>query len=165
MNNLKMFPPINEITVAEFLDSFPSVAKPPVVGSNASLEEVVRVMLKGCRRRIVYVVDDNGRLTGAITLTDLKDIIFRYHLRNKMGNSGVLTEHISEIFCCEMAMDCMNADIPSCRPHEGLSSVLDRMMEYDTTDIPVIDDHDKILASLDILDIMELWLRSGAKAI
>ncbi|MFP3868362.1 MAG: CBS domain-containing protein, partial [Desulfobacteraceae bacterium] len=37
-----------------------------MVTPGASLKEVVRAMVKGYRRRVVYVVDENRKLLGAI---------------------------------------------------------------------------------------------------
>ena len=152
---------MDSITVAQFLKKLPADRLSPVVESGSTLEDVVRAMVRGYGRRVVYITDTEGALVGGITLNYLKNLILRYSLGNSMGDSGVLTEKVAEVFWCEKAADCMETDIPVCRRHEPLSSAIDRMLEYDTTDIPVVDRNNRILASIDILDIMHLWLRGG----
>ena len=82
-------------TIREFLDSLHCGAELPLVPVGACLEEVVRVMVKGHRRRIVYVVDGDRQLKGAITLSHLKDIIFRFFLDERLGNALVVSERIA----------------------------------------------------------------------
>jgi CBS domain-containing protein len=153
-----------QTTIREFLDSLACGAELPLVPVGACLEEVVRVMVKGHRRRIVYVVEASGKFKGAITLNHLKDIIFRFFLDDRMSNAVVVSERITELFTSEKAEQVMTLDLPYCLIDETLGEAVGRMMETNVTDMPVLDQEGRVVADLDILDLLELWLRRGEKA-
>jgi len=155
---------MNRLTVREFLDALSPQAELPIVARGASLEEVVRAMIKGHRRRIVYVIDSEGELQGAITLDNLKDVIFHHYLDGRVSGSLVVTEHIAELFAAEKAEDIMEAGVPVCREPDRLPDVLARMLEMNVKDIPVLDPEGRVIADLDILCFLELWLDRGIDA-
>ncbi len=145
-------------TVQAFLNSLRHGLDAPTVALDSDLEAVVRAMVKGHKRRIVYVVDADGCLKGAVPLIRLQSVIFRPYLKRFLTDSSIISENISEIFGAERAEDFMDTDIPVCTPEEDLGPVISRMMDYDASDIPVVDGHKHIIADLDILDILEFWL-------
>jgi CBS domain-containing protein len=155
---------MHRTTIREFLDSLTCGAELPLVAAGACLTEVVRIMVKGHRRRIVYVVDTDGKLMGAITLNHLKDIIFRFFLEDRLGNAVVVSERIVELFTSEKAEQVMSLNLPSCLADETLADAVSRMMESNVTDMPVLDHKGRVVADLDILDLLELWLDRGQKA-
>jgi len=129
------------------------------------LKDVVRAMVKGHRRRMVYVVDGEGKLIGAISLDVLKDVIFRFYLSDRVSDIIVVSEHITELFTSEKAEDVMDPDISSCQEQETLHEVLARMIERNIRDLPVLDQQGRVIADLDILDLLELWLKKREKAL
>ncbi|MFP3869198.1 MAG: CBS domain-containing protein [Desulfobacteraceae bacterium] len=155
---------MERLTVKEFLSSLGHQAQLGVVTPGASLKEVVRAMIKGHRRRVVYVVDENRKLLGAISLDVLKDVIFRFYLSDRVSDLLVVSEHITELFASEKAEDVMDADISSCQEQENLHEVIGRMIDRDSRDMPVLDQQGRVVADLDILDLLELWLKKGEEA-
>jgi CBS domain-containing protein len=155
---------VKNLTVRGFLDSLSRRVELPVVAAGSSLKEVVCAMVKGHRRRIVYVVDSEGKLKGAISLDDLKDVIFRFYLKGRVNNALVVSEHIAELFASEKAEDVMDTAPPVCGEHEKLETVLGIMIERNVKDMPVIDQNGRVIADLDILDLLELWLKKGEVA-
>jgi CBS domain-containing protein len=155
---------MHRTTIKEFLDSLACGAELPLVSAGACLEEVVRVMIKGHRRRIVYVVDNEGKFKGAITLSHLKDVVFRFFLDERLSNAVVVSERIAALFTSEKAEQVMTLDLPSCLTDETLADAVGRMMESNVTDMPVLDNKGRVVADLDILDLLALWLARGQKA-
>ena len=151
------------VTVRDFVDSLSHRPELPIVASGTSLKEVVCAMVKGRRRRIVYVVDSKDRLIGSITLNDLKDVVFRYYLNGRVPDVLVFTEHIERLFASERAEDLMARNLPVCHEFEGLRDVIARMIQQDVQDIPVLDKEGRVVADLDILDLLELWVKSGGE--
>ena len=151
------------LTVRGFVDSLSPRPELPIVARGTSLKEVVRAMVKGHRRRIVYVVDSKGQLMGSITLNDLKDVVFRYYLNGRVPDVLVFTEHIERLFDSERAEDLMARNLPVCHEYEGLREVIARMIQQDVQDIPVLDKESRVVADLDILDLLELWVRRGGE--
>ena len=155
---------MKKLTVKALLETLTHCVELPVVSETSSLTEVVRAMVKGHRRRIVYVVDNDNRFKGAITLEDLKDVIFHYYLNSSIRDALVVTEHIDALFAAEKAGDFMNPDLIVCRENDTLHDVIVRMNEWDILDIPVLNREGKVIADLDVLCLLELWLKKGDKA-
>jgi CBS domain-containing protein len=155
---------VKSLTVRDFLDSLSQRVEFAVVNTTSSLQEVVRAMLRAHRRRTVYVVDSAGKLQGAISLDALKDVIFRYYLDGRIWDALVVTEHVAELFTSEKAEDLMDATPSLCGEDEQLQEVLSRMIERNVMEMPVIDHEQRVVAELDILDLLESWLKKGEEA-
>ena len=152
------------ITVKEFLDSLDVMPKVQVVAKDSGIKEVVLAMVKGHRRRIVYVADEKGRLLGDITLDNLKDVIFHNYLGDRVTDAVIMSEHIADCFVSETAFDLMEDDRPVCYENEQLMEVLSRMIASDVKDVPVVNSEGKVIADLDILDLLAFWLKKGEEA-
>jgi CBS domain-containing protein len=156
---------MGNFTVREFLNALPHRINLSTVRRSTPLKEVVRTMVAGHRRRVVYVVDAAGILQGAIFLDSLKDTIFRHYLESKVGDALVVTERLMEIFASEKAEDVMETGLPTCQEHESLQEVISRLIEGNLKDLPVLDRDGRLIADLDILCLLELWLLRGGKLI
>ena len=155
---------MERLTVRDLVESVAEWEKLPVVKPEDSLQKVVRVMIKGHRRRIVYVVDDGGIYQGAITIEDLKNYIFHYYLNASVRDALVVTEHIEELFASEKAGEAMDPGFAVCYEDESLHDVVVRLNERQETDIPVLDRDGRVIADLDFLHLLELWLKKGIEA-
>ena len=58
----------------------------------------------------------------------------------------------------------MDATLIVCSEHEQLQKVITRMIERNVMEMPVIDHKQKVIAELNILDILESWLKKGEEA-
>jgi len=155
---------MKRLTVKDFLVSLPHRVELSVVNTESSLREVLHAMVKRHRGRIVYVTDSEGKVEGMISLDNLKDIVFRYYMKSRVSDALVITEHIVELFSSEKAEDVMDAGLSICHEHEWLHDVVTRMIERNVKDMPVVDREGRIIADLDILDLLELWLKKGEEA-
>jgi CBS domain-containing protein len=149
------------LSVREFLRVLPHRVDLATVSRTTPLREVVRTMVAGHRRRIVYVVDADGALEGAISLDSLKDTIFRYYLDTQVGDALVVTEHLLEIFASETAQDLMETGLITCHEDESLQEVIARMIEGNLKDLPVLNREGRLIGDVDILCLLELWLLKG----
>jgi CBS domain-containing protein len=149
---------MSPFTVREFLQALPHRVDLATVFRGTPLREVVRTMVADHGRRIVYVVQADGTLQGAIFLDSLRDTIFRYYLESQVGDAVVVTEHLLEIFASETAEDVMESGLVTCREDERLQEVISRMIEGNLKDIPVLDRDGRLIGDLDILCLLELWL-------
>jgi hypothetical protein len=55
----------------------------------------------------------------------------------------------------------MDINFPVCNEKENLGDVIGRMIQKDVQDMPVLDKENRIVANLDILDLLELWIKKG----
>ena len=154
---------MKKTTVQDFLDSLNEITALPVTRVGSPLKKVVRTMVEGHRRRVVYVVDAAGRLQGRITLNHLKEVIFHYYLNGKVRDAIVVTDRITELFTSERAEDVMDVDLAVCRPDDTLHDVIVRMNEHGLNRLPVVDQKGRPITDIDILDLLERWLNLGAE--
>lgn len=155
---------MKSMTVRNLIDAVSEWEKLPLVTTESSLQDVVRVMVKGHRRRIVYVVDEAGRYKGVITLEDLKSVIFHFYLNSSIRDALVITQHLSELFASEKAKEVMNSDFVVCHEDETLHDIIVRMNEWNSVDIPVLDKDGRVIADLDFLHLLVMWLEKGIEA-
>ncbi len=153
----------NNITVKQCLDAMVTKRAMATVVPDANLKKVVEAMVKGLRRRVVYVVDSEMRLQGYITLKNLKDIVFSHFLSSKLEDALVLSEENMELFASEKAVQVMESDVPFCHEDDDLHKVLEWMMEADLLNVAVLDEQDHLTADLDVLDLLEQWLLLGCE--
>ncbi len=139
---------MKRMTIREFLDSLPPGGDLPLVGPGSCLKDVVRAMVKGHRWRRVYVIDAQGRLQGTISLDDLKDVIFRFFLEERLSEALVVSERITELFTSEKAEEMMFTDPASCFEDESLHEAVTRMIGSDVKNLPVLDRQGRVVANL-----------------
>lgn len=53
----------------------------------------------------------------------------------------------------------MNINLIFCRKYERLHDVIARMIEHDIKYLPLVDKEGRVISDLDILDLLELWLK------
>lgn len=56
------------------------------------------------------------------------------------------------------------SDLVVCYKDETLHDIIVRKHEWDVMDIPVLDREGRVIADLDVLCLLELWLKKGNKA-
>jgi len=130
--------------------------KPATVRGDASLREAVEVIVKDSDTRKVYVLDDEERVVGTVTL----EVLLR-HAGYRLGvrSTGVtsflrmLAEVTDEKVKEVMAKPVKVSD------NELVANVMKLMVENHLNDLPVVDDHNKLVAELNGLDILKLSIR------
>jgi CBS domain-containing protein len=148
-------------TVEAFLDSMSTGRDLPVIRAGSCIGDAVREMVKDHHRRILYVVDADGKPKGTITLNHLKDAIFHYYLDGRVEDAVIVSRRITELLAPGIVDDLMDAQLITSEEDEELGAVIARMIENDLSDVPVLGKDGRIVANLDILDILELWLQMG----
>ena len=150
---MSMDKPIKDIRVSDVLEMAGKVVEPATVRSDASLRDAVMAIIKDSETRKVYVVDDQGKLVGTITLETL--------LRHAGYRMGVRETGMTSFLrmLAEMSNDKVH-DIMAkpirVRKDELLVNVTKLMVENHLNDLPVVDNQDKLVQELNGLDILKL---------
>ena len=126
---------------------------PATVGVDASLREAVEAIVRDSETRKVYVLNDDGKLAGTITL----EVLLR-HAAYTFGvrSTGVTSflRMLAEI-TDDKVRDVMAKPIRVSKD-ELLVNVTKLMVENHLNDLPVVDDQNKLVAELNGLDILRL---------
>ncbi len=123
----------------------------PVVPDTATIYDVVEAMC-GCRHsRVLYVVDEDERLAGAISLETLMRHIFG-HSHEQHAHP----RHLLRIITTESARDLMDKRPFHAGEDDDVGSVLERMIGKRVSEIAIVDNEDRIVADLTMLDLLKV---------
>ena len=144
--------PIGDIRVADVLADTGKTTKASAVSKNATLREAVEAMVENSETRKVYVLDDDGKLVGTITLeTLLRQAGYRFGVR-KVGVTSFL-RMLAEI-SDEKVTDVMGKPVKVLLD-EMIVNVTRLMVENHLNDLPIVDSQNKLVGELNGLDILK----------
>ena len=144
--------PISDIRVADVLADTGKTTKASAVSKDATLREAVEAMVENSETRKVYVLDDDGKLVGTITLeTLLRQAGYRFGVR-KIGVTSFL-RMLAEI-SDEKVTDVMGKPVKVLLD-EMIVNVTRLMVENHLNDLPIVDSQNKLVGELNGLDILK----------
>ncbi len=123
--------------------------KLPLIGQRATLQEIVDVMTRFQHSRLVYVVDDDGRLLGAISLG-----LLARHVFSSRHEPQIHARHLLSMITAESAGDIMLRETISATAADDLETVLKRMLGANVKEIPIIDAGGRVIADMTIVDLL-----------
>jgi len=149
MTESKRTDPIGK--VADFLKE----AKPrnvPKVKEQAGVSELIEAFVQSDHSRIVYVVDDQERLKGIISLGNLvRHFFFHYH------DTHIDSRHLISMAVSETAKDFMHENALVARVTDEVEDVLKRMIKNNVKEIAILDSEKRIIADLTIIDLLKYY--------
>ena len=122
----------------------------PLVREEAGVRQIIEAFCSSCHARLLYVVDDGGRLQGVISLGHLvRHVFFHYH------NSYIHTQNISSLAVAETARDFMQREPLAATLSDEVEEVLDRMIKHNVKEIPVVDEGQRVVGDLTMVDLLQ----------
>lgn len=150
------------VTVGELLQRFASPFRAVTVHEDATLQEVLDVMLQRNEQRSVYVVDGDERLHGVIAVGQLARHLLHEGIAPPSGFSPSTT--ILHYLTAERAKDIMEQDVVFCTPEETLEDVTQKMLgKHLYKMLPVVDDAMHLIDVISIVTVLEFVLQDGEK--
>ncbi len=126
---------------------------PTLVSEDATLEELALAITEDPKKRSLCVVDKEGKLKGLITLKDLVKVIFPHLMEiDTLGYSAY------RVVATQKASDLLSGVTSPLRDEEDLEEALSRMLDEGVEEIPVIDEEERIIGELDLLELLSVWL-------
>ncbi len=122
----------------------------PAVNERSTIEDVIQAMIRCEHSRVLYVVDDDGRLTGTISLGSLVRQAFarshepRIHPRSLIG-----------LMTARTAKDMMQSKPVQASDDEEIGTVIKRMVEANIKEIPVVDRDKRVVGDLTMIDLLK----------
>ncbi len=120
-----------------------------VVRQESTIEEVIDAMSGYQHTRLLYVVDDEGRLLGTIALGAL--------VRHVFGRSHAPQIHprfLVSLITTETAKDIMQKNPIFARENEDVETVLKRMIEKNVKEIAAPDRKKRIVDKVTMIDFL-----------
>jgi CBS domain-containing protein len=132
----------------------------PIVFTEATLDEVVKVMASAPHSRVVFVIDEEERLVGTIPLGALVPHIFGGNLSRIVNRRLMLS-----LVTTRIASDIMVKKPLFVRKEESVYSLLHSMVVRNIKEVAVVDEDHKVVAELTMVDLLvgEIEGRLAAK--
>lgn len=137
-----------QCTIATLLESLPA-RKLPLVAATASIEEVVEAMLRFPHSRLLYVIDQEERLVGTISLGRLIRNVY-YHNHTPQIHSRAIISMLT----ATSAKDIMQTSPITTTMTEEISRILRRMIELNIKEIAVVNNEKRVIGDLTIIDLL-----------
>ena len=135
-------------------------AKPrhvPKVREQAGVSELIEAFVQSDHSRIVYVVDDQERLKGIISLGNLvRHFFFHYH------DTHIDSRHLISMAVSETAKDFIHENALVARVTDDVEDVLKRMIKNNVKEIAILDSENRVIADLTIIDLLKYYKRFTA---
>jgi len=148
------------MTVGAFLERTGAPYGAVTVRKEATLREILEVMLRRREEREVFVVDDDGVLAGVITLGALARHVMHEGVAPPNGFSPATD--ILHYLTAENAGDIMEPEAAFCLRDEPLESAMRKMLGRKVYKVlPVVDGARRVIAVLDLITLLEYALDEG----
>jgi CBS domain-containing protein len=121
----------------------------PLIHEKANIQEVLEAMIRFEHSRVLYVVDDDGTLTGIISL----ELLAR-HVFSPSHEPQIHPRFLISIITAETAKDIMLKNPVVSTEEEKVGIVLKRMIRTNVKEIPVLDSEKRVIADLTIVDLL-----------
>ncbi len=121
----------------------------PLIPENATIKEVVDAMTSIEHSRLIYVVDEEGRLSGTISLG-----LLTRHVFSPSHEPQIHPRHLIDMITAETAKDIMQKNTVVATEEEEVGKVLRRMLGANVKEIPVLDREKRVVADITIVDLL-----------
>jgi CBS-domain-containing membrane protein len=153
--------PISQATHAIDIARLAGGTEPIVVRADDSLHRLAELAVRNVACRVLSVVDDAQRLIGVVSVSDLLDDIFLKVVPEEfLGEIDDVADamryagHIG----ARTAGDIMTAPV-SVQGDETIRQVFRRLHQSGLNGLPVVDQHGRVIAYLDQLELMMAWIQ------
>ena len=137
-------------TIGQLLPELQAEERPlPVVGESASVSEIIDTFAASRHSRLLYVLNDQGRLVGVISFGRMVRHVFFHYNGRDYDNRGLVHMAFSE-----NARDFMERGALAAKLDDRIEDVLARMLDHNVKEVPVLDDEGRVLADLTMADLL-----------
>ena len=124
--------------------------KIPVVSKRATVSEIIDAFAASDHSRILYVVDDEGSFRGVLSLGNMiRHVFFHYH------DPSIDSRSLISMVVSETAGDFMQKEPMVAMLSDDVEAVLQRMIDHNVKEIPILDDEKRVVADLTIVDLLK----------
>ena len=122
----------------------------PVVPKRATVSEIIDAFAESDHSRILYVVDDEGRFRGVLSLGNMiRHVFFHYH------DPSIDSRSLVSMSVSETAGDFMQREPVFAMLSDKVEDILQRMIDHNVKEIPILDDERRVVADVTIVDLLK----------
>lgn len=124
----------------------------PCVPEKCEISEVISLLVRFPYARLVYVVNDEKRLLGNISVGSLLRHLFPYHYKARIHPGGILRS-----ITAARAEHIMGRENVFALPDETVDEVLKRMARTGVKEMAVIDTNGMIIGDITAVDLLNFY--------
>jgi CBS domain-containing protein len=126
--------------------------KLPVVSKRATVSEIIDAFAVSHHSRVLYVVDDEWRFIGVLSLGNMiRHVFFHYH------DPSIDSRSLVSMVVSETAGDFMQREPMFAIHSEDVEDVIQRMIDRNVKEIPILDDEKRVIADITIVDLLKYY--------
>ena len=145
---------IGSTKVAELV-AFLKGRRLPLINQKANIEEIVTAMIHFEHSRFLYVVDNDEKLTGTISWG-----LLARHIFSSRHEPQIHPRFIMSMITAEAAKDIMQKNPVFTTEDELVETLLKKMIRSNVKEIPVLDNEERVIANLTIVDLLRFLIKS-----
>lgn len=146
---------LDSVRVGEIMHD--AVCDAITISPDATIDELLKRLVKGPRSRHVYVVDRDNRLIGSVRLHGLIDSLFP--VSSAWEGGAVIFISIWESLKARHVADLMNSDPPYVTEDTTLDEMITTLRSDMSNEIAVVDENMQIVGEVNLLEVIERYLR------
>ncbi len=130
----------------------------PIINEQADIDEIIQAFARSTHARLLYVVGKKGKLKGFLSLGNLvRHVFFHYH------EPHIHTRSLTHMAVSEKAEHFMQRSPQFAVASDDLQEVLQRMIKNNIKEIPIVDEGEKVVADLTIVDFLNHYRKSDSE--
>ncbi len=134
------------MNIDDWLSEHPDL--PDTISVDSSLIDILSIMLAPPFSKDIYIVSDNKRLVGHLSLKKIAHQLFPKY--QAMHTRRQIIHRVTG----GTVRDLMNAEFSYAKPHEELEDVFSLLLERDIEELPVIDDNSMLLGVVKFTSVL-----------
>jgi CBS domain-containing protein len=128
--------------------------EPSLISKDASIEDVVKMIIGSGSDTMIYVVDDDDLLIGTISIDEL--------VRNIFASSHEVSIHprrLMNIVTSETARHIMKKNPSYAQKDDYLADIVKKMIKAHARHIALLDDKKKVIGDIAFVELIKILLR------
>jgi len=125
----------------------------PIAHQQDDIDRVIEVLVQFPHARLIYIVDDAGRLCGTITIGSLLRHLFPHHYNGRIHPRGIL-----RTITATKAMHLMDKNKIVAAPDDTVEDILQRMAATAVKEMAVVDHAGCVVGDITAVDLMRYGL-------
>ena len=132
--------------------------KAPMISENTPIEDVLGEVINQDSNRVLYVVDNEKRLKGTITLNEVARHIFSMSHEHR-----VHSRRIMDMVTSEDVDHIMKKRPPYTVENDDISEVIKKMVKSNMKHLALVDENKKIICDVSMVDIIKYLVEADKK--
>lgn len=130
-----------------------------LIEKDASIDQLLQLLVENTKTRHVYVVDEKKRLLGSVRLSRMLSYLVP-SVEIEGDNSTDNMERYFQFADAEIVADIMVEEVLAVTPDRAIVDVLRIMREAQVNEIPVVNDEQIVIGEINLVEIVQHYLQA-----